>query len=141
MTVKQISVFLENKPGKLAAFTKILSENDINMRALSLAETSDFGILRLIVDDTYKTSTLLKDEGFVFSITKVLAVAIPDKPGSLNAAIEVLGNAQINIEYMYAVTTHAKGLAYMIFRVADNAAAIDAFTKNGIKVICQDEFE
>ena len=141
MTVKQISVFLENKPGKLADFTKILSQHGINMRALSLAETSDFGILRLIVDDTYKTSTLLKDEGFVFSITKVLAVAIPDQPGSLNTVIEILGNAKINIEYMYAVTTHAKGLAYMIFRVADNTAAIDALTKNGDKVICQDEFE
>ena len=78
MTVKQISVFLENKPGKLADFTDVLSKNEIDMRALSLAEAEDFGIVRIIVDDVYNASTVLKDAGYVFSITKVLAVAIPD---------------------------------------------------------------
>lgn len=139
MTVKQISVFLENKPGKLAEFTDILSENNIDMRAMSVAETSDFGILRIIVDDAYKAATVLKDEGYVFSITKVLAVAIPDEPGSLSKVIKLLGNNQINLEYMYAFITRRRDWAYMIFRVEDNEKAIDILTKNNLQLLCQDE--
>ncbi|EJW90695.1 amino acid-binding ACT domain-containing protein, partial [gut metagenome] len=101
MTVKQISVFLENKPGKLADFTDVLFKNGIDMRALSLAEAEDFGIVRMIVDDIYHASTVLREEGYVFSITKVLAVAIPDEPGGLSRVIRVLGENQVNVEYMY----------------------------------------
>ena len=83
MTVQQISVFLENKPGGLAEFAKVLSENNINMRAMCIAETPDFGILRIIVDDVYNTMCTMKDAGYICSATKVLAVEIPDRPGSL----------------------------------------------------------
>lgn len=139
MTVKQISVFLENKPGRLAEFTDVLSKNNIDMRALSLAEAEDFGIVRIIVDDVYNASTVLKDAGYVFSITKVLAVAIPDEPGGLSRVIRVLGDSSVNVEYMYAFITRKKGLAYMIFRVADNKRAIEVLQENGIRPVCQDE--
>ncbi|HJB28908.1 MAG TPA: acetolactate synthase [Candidatus Blautia faecavium] len=139
MTVKQISVFLENKPGRLAEFTDVLSKNNIDMRALSLAEAEDFGIVRIIVDDVYNASTVLKDAGYVFSITKVLAVAIPDEPGGLSKVIRVLGDSSVNVEYMYAFITRKKGLAYMIFRVADNKRAIEVLQENGIRPVCQDE--
>ena len=139
MTVKQISVFLENKPGRLAEFTDVLSKNNIDMRALSLAEAEDFGIVRIIVDDVYNASTVLKDAGYVFSITKVLAVAIPDEPGGLSKVIRVLGDSNVSVEYMYAFITRKKGLAYMIFRVADNKRAIEVLQENGIRPVCQDE--
>lgn len=102
MSVKQLSVFLENRPGALYGMTGILSQNKIDMRALSVAETRDFGILRIIVDDPYKTATVLKDAGYVYNITPVLGVAIPDVPGGLNKVLQVLTDARINVEYMYA---------------------------------------
>ena len=139
MTVKQISVFLEKKPGKLADFTDVLSKNEIDMRALSLAEAEDFGIVRIIVDDIYNASTVLKDAGYVFSITKVLAVAIPDEPGGLSKVIRTLGDNDVNVEYMYAFTTKKEGVAYMIFRVQDNKKAVEVLQKNGIRPVCQDE--
>lgn len=139
MTVKQISVFLENKPGKLAEFTDILSRNGIDMRAFSLAEAADFGIARIIVNDVYNASTVIKDAGYISSITKVLAVELPDEPGALSKAIRVLGDNSVNVEYMYAFTTRKKGVAYMIFRVEDNQKAIDVLQKNGIRPVCQDE--
>ena len=104
MTVKQISVFLENKPNAMAKFTDVLSENHIDMRALSLAETSDFGIVRIIVDDVYNAMQVIKEAGYICSATKVLAVAIPDEPGGLAKVIHNLGANEINVEYMYAFT-------------------------------------
>ncbi len=139
MTVKQISVFLENKPGKLADFTDVLSAQGVDMRALSIAEASDFGIVRIIVDDVYNASTVLKDAGYICSITKVLAIEMPDEPGALSRIIRVLGNAGVNVEYMYAFTSSKKGRAYMIIRVADNEKAIDVLKSCGIRPICQDE--
>ncbi len=139
MTVKQISVFLENKPGKLADFTDVLSGQGIDMRALSIAEASDFGIVRIIVDDVYNASTVLKDAGYICSITKVLAVEMPDEPGALSKIIRVLGDADVNVEYMYAFTSRKKGRAYMIIRVADNDKAIEVLNKYGIRPICQDD--
>lgn len=139
MTVKQISVFLENNAGQLAELTKVLDQNSIDMRALSVAETRDFGILRLIVDDSYKTATVLKDAGYICSITPVLAVAIPDEPGGLHKVLTILGDNKINLEYTYAFISRKKDLAYMIFRVEDNEKAIEVLSKNGIKLICQDE--
>ena len=142
MMIKQISVFLENQPGTLYAMTGILAQNQIDMRAFSLAETSDFGIARIIVDDVYKTTTVLKDAGYVHNITPVLGVAIPDVPGGLNKVLQALTDARVNVEYMYAFlggkdTEHA----YMIFRVADNAAATAALAKQGIKVVEQEEID
>ena len=139
MTVKQISVFLENKPGKLADFTDILSANKIDMRALSLADAADFGIARILVDDVYNASTVLKDAGYIFSITKVLAVEMPDEPGALSGIIRILGDNGINLEYMYAFTAPKKNSAYMILRVADNEAAIEALGRHGIRPVCHDD--
>ena len=139
MTVRQISIFLQNSPGKLQELTNVLEKYSINMQALSLAETTDFGIIRLIVDDPYKASTVLKEEGYICSMTKVLAVEIPDNPGGLAGAIRALGDNGINIEYMYAFITKKKDVAYVIFRVEDNEKAIKALTSRKYRPMCQDE--
>ncbi len=139
MTVKQISVFLENKPGQLTEFARLLDHNGINMHALSVADAKDFGILRIIVDDSYKTACVLKDAGYVFSITKVLAIEIPDKPGSLVRVLDILSENGVNLEYTYAFTSKKEDSAYMIFKVADNEKAIEVLDKEGIKPVCQSE--
>lgn len=141
MTVKQISVFLENKAGCLAAFTKVLRENDIDMRAMSIAETPDFGILRIIVADTYKTACVLKEAEYIFSITPVLAVEISDEAGGLYQIVQILGENNINLEYTYAFITRKKGQAYMIFRVEDNEKAIHVLEKNGVHIVTQEELD
>ena len=140
MSLKQISVFLENKPGKLHQLTEVLAKHNVDMRALSLAETSDFGIVRIIVDDVYAASTMLKDEGYIHNVSKVLCVAIPDEPGGLNAVLSALEEAQLNVEYMYAFMG-GKNVdhAYMIFRVEDNKAAVVALAAKGIRSVDQDE--
>ena len=136
MSVKQISVFLENKPGSLQAMTAVLAENKIDMRAFSLAETSDFGIARIIVDDVYKTTTVLRDAGFVHNITPVLGVELPDSPGGLDKVLQALSAAEVNVEYMYAfLGGKNRDCAYMIFRVADNDAAAQALAKQGIRLV------
>ena len=132
MSVRQISVFLENKPGALCELTGVLAENDIDMRAFSLAEASDFGIARIIVDDVYKTTTVLRDNGFVHSVSPVLAVALSDTPGGLNEILQYLSGDKINVEYMYAFLGNTPGKAYMVFRVQDPAAAALALTRHGI---------
>ena len=138
MSVKQISVFLENKPGSLREMTRTLADAGIDMRAFSLAETSDFGIARLIVDDVFKTTTTLRDAGFIHSVSSVLAVAIPDVPGGLNRVLEALGEEQVNVEYMYAFLGGAAH-AYMIFRVADEPSAVHALAGAGIRLVEQEE--
>ena len=142
MSIKQISVFVENKPGALYALTAVLAQGQIDMRALSLAETKDFGIVRLIVNDLYKTTTLLKDAGYVHSLTPVVGVAIPDVPGGLNRVLQVLTDAKVNVEYMYAFLG-GKDVdhAYMIFRVADDKAAEAALAGRGIQVLDQEQVE
>ena len=141
MSVKQISAFVENKPGQLAKFTEILNNHGIDMRALSLAETEDFGIVRIITDDSYKTATVLKDEGYIFSITSVLAVEIPDTPGGLYKVLDVLKEKDINVDYMYAFTARKQDVAYMIFRVADNDAATEVLKQNGIHLLEPDDMD
>ncbi len=139
MTVNQISVFLENKPGTLTAMTGLLAENGIDMRALSLAETNDFGIVRIIVDDVYKATTVLKDGGFIHQLTPVLAVLIPDEPGGLHKVLEVLREAAVNVEYMYAfLGGDDVNHAYMIFRVQDVKKAGAALAAKGVKLVNQD---
>ena len=141
MTVKQISVFLENKPGQLAAFTDVISKGGINLRALSLAEAEDFGIVRVIVDDVYNATSVLKEEGYVFSITDVIALAIPDTPGGLNQIIHVFGDNDVNLEYMYAFSGKEQGVANMIFRVKNIDKAMDALKDKGIKPVTQDDLK
>ncbi|MBQ3231819.1 MAG: acetolactate synthase [Clostridia bacterium] len=140
MTLNQISVFVENKPGKLQVLTDVLAKNNINMRAVSLAETSEFGIVRIIVDDLLNTASGLRVDGFVYTSAKVLGVAIPDEPGGLNRVLHMLSEENINIEYMYAFlggkdTEHA----YMIFRVQEAEAAVKALMAKGVKCIMQED--
>ena len=125
----------------MAAFAKILQSSGIDLRALSLAETEDFGIVRVIVDDAYKTVQILKEEGYVCSVTPVLAVVFEDKPGALVNVLNLLGDNGINLEYSYAFLAKRANSACMIFRVADNEAAIKVLTANGLKPICQDDLE
>lgn len=142
MSIKQISVFVENKPGALYAMTGVLAQSKVDMRALSLAETKDFGIVRLIVDDVYKATTVLKDAGYVHSVTPVLGVAIPDTPGGLNRVLQVLTDTQVNVEYMYAfLGGRDVDHAYMIFRVEDPAAAAAILAGRGIQVVEQEEMD
>lgn len=138
MTVKQISVFVENKPGKLAELTDYLNQQDIDMRTLSIAEAQDFGIVRMIVDDAYKTSQVLKNAGYVVSITPVLAVEMSDEPGSLYKILKILGDGGVNLDYTYAFFSQKASTAYMILRVEDNEKAIEVLGKSGIRPVCQD---
>lgn len=140
MSIKQISVFLENKPGMLHAMTDVLARHEVDIRAFTLAETSDFGIARVIVDDVHKTSEVLKEAGYVHSINDVLCVVIPDEPGGLNRVLQVLAAAQVNVEYMYVFLGH-QGTAYMIFKVTDIAAATAALSDKGIKTVDQEDLE
>lgn len=141
MAVKQISVFVENKPGKLAELTDVLSQNHINLRALYLADAVEFGIARLIVDDVYNASTVLKEANYVSSIKDVLAVKLSDEPGGLSRILDLLGKNDINVEYMYAFTTRTPGTANMIFKVENNKKASELLMANGIAQISQDELD
>lgn len=139
MSIKQISVFVENTPGALYGLTGVLAQHQVDLRALSLAETSEFGIVRMIVDNVYQATTVLKDAGYVHSLTPVVGVAIPDVPGGLNRVLQVLTDAKVNIEYMYAfLGGKSVDHAYMIFRVADEAAATAALAARGIQTLEQD---
>lgn len=138
MTINQISVFLENKPGQLAEFTRLLEKTQIDMRALSIAETQDFGILRLIVDDPYKTVSVVKDAGYICSITPVLAVEITDKPGSLVKMLTALSGG-VNIEYTYAFTARKKDMAYMVLRVNDSDKAVRVLMQNQVRPVSQED--
>ena len=140
MTINQLSVFIENKRGRLAEITKILKENGVDIRALSIADTKEFGILRLIVNDAQKAADVLKEDGFTVSLTKVVAIGIDDRPGGLAAAMEVLRDNEISVEYMYAIISRSEDTAYVILRVANNQEAVRIFTENGFKVMCSDEF-
>ena len=139
MSVKQISVFLENKPGSLSHLTGVLAGSGIDMRAFSLAETSDFGIARIIVDDVYRTTTVLRDAGFVHSVSPVLAVALNDTPGGLHQALTALEEANVNIEYMYAFLGGRQNRAYMIFKVTDEKSAAFVLNSAGARLVDQEE--
>ena len=135
MTIPQISVFLENKAGQLADITSILSDNQINMRAINIAETADYGVLRLIVDDASKASSILLEQGFILTMTPVVGVAVPDTPGGLSKVLGVISRAEIDVEYMYSVFGQRDGQACMIFRVADSDALTKLLAANGIGTI------
>ncbi len=139
MDVMQMSVFLENKPGKLKEFTKILQKNDINMRALCLAEISEYGVIRVIVDDTYELSQILREEGYIYKATPVIAVEIKDEPGSLVNILDALAAEDINVAYAYAFTAKTPGVAYIILRVDDNDAAKTALHEADIRTLSQED--
>lgn len=135
MKVKQISVFLENKSGRLAAVTKMLADAGVNIRALSIADTSDFGILRLIVDKPDEAYNALKANEFTVSTTEVIAVEMPDNPGGLANVLEILVRENINIEYLYAFLAKPTNEALVVFRVEQVDSAIEILKNNNIKVV------
>jgi hypothetical protein len=135
MKVEQITIFLENKPGGLEKVTKILKDAPINIRTLAVADTSDFGIVRLIVNDVELATKVLKESGFTVSRTTVVAVEVPDRPGGLHSILEVLAKENINIAYMYAFVEKSGENAVMLFRFDQQDAAIDVLLKNGITVL------
>lgn len=139
MKVEQISIFLENRAGRLEEVTRVLAENDISIRALSLADTSDFGILRLIVSDHEKAKKALKDIGFTVGRTSVVAVEVADKPGGLYAILNILSRGGINVEYMYAFVQQNGTNAVLIFRFDRTDQAIEVLNEAGIPVISGDK--
>ena len=135
MSLKQLTVFVENKQGALAQITDTLALHNVNIRALSIADTRDFGILRLIVNDIETAKKTLSEEEYLIKITDVVGVKIGDEPGKLSKALAVLDNAGINMEYLYAFTAASRDHAYVVFRVEDNAAAEKVLTDNGIPLL------
>ena len=135
MKVEQISIFVENKPGTLEHATRILKEANINIRTLSIADTSDFGIVRLIVNDVALANKVLRENGFSVSRTPVVAVEVPDRPGGLHSILEVLKGYNINIEYLYAFVEKSGQNAVIIFRFDDPDAAIEVLATNAFTVL------
>ena len=139
MRVKQIAMFLENRAGRLAEVTGVLAENGINIRALSLADTADFGILRIIVNDTDKATQILKDSGFTVGITEVLVLEVPDHPGGLASTLQVIKDAGLNVEYMYAFAQRSGETGLIIFRFDEVEVAIEALQKAGLRILTGEE--
>jgi hypothetical protein len=139
MKVEQISVFLENKSGRLAEVTEILAREGINIRTLSLADTADFGILRLIVDRTDHAKKVLKESGFTVAKTEVVAIEVPDIPGGLAKILSTLDGARINVEYMYAFIHRSGEDAIVIFRFDEIDKAIRALLDAGVRVLKGEE--
>lgn len=135
MLIKQISIFVENKPGRLNSITKLLKDNDIDIRALSIADTKDFGILRLIVNKPELACEVLKGADCTVSITNVIAIGINDKPGGLADAMDCLYRANISVEYMYAFITKTSDQAYVILRVENNDKALEALQDENFTII------
>lgn len=139
MAIKQISILIENKIGSLAEITDFLAKSNINLRALSIADTADFGILRIITDDPNHTRDILRSEGYTVKATSVIAVAIKDTPGSMAEVLSVLNDEKITVEYAYAFTPNTPDRAYVILRVDDNDKAFDALSKKNICILEQND--
>mgnify|MGYP002513814672 CR=1 FL=1 len=139
MSIQQISVFLENRAGQLAEITKVLADAGVDLRAISIAETADYGILRMIVDDAQKATAILMQHGYLMTMTPVLVVAVPDQPGGIAPVLATLAEGNIDIEYMYSLFTHREGNAYMVMRVADDPKFLSALGDRKIKLMTQEE--
>ncbi len=139
MKVEQIAVFLENRSGRLADISQTLADHGINIRALSLADTADFGILRLVVNDPAKARRILKENGYTVAVAEVVAVEVEDHPGGLGAVLQVIKQTGLNVEYMYAVITHSKDRALLIFRFDELDRAIDALRAADIRILSDRE--
>jgi hypothetical protein len=137
--VKQISVFLENKSGRLAAVTRVLGSSDIDISALSIADTTDFGILRIIVNDPDKATKVLKENGFTVRSTDVVAISVPDKPGGLAGVLEILERESIGIEYTYAFVGKIEGEALVILRPDNPKKAFEVLKENNVKVLSAED--
>lgn len=141
MTISQLSIFAENKPGALVEIINALGNAGIDIRAMSIADTSDFGIMRLIVNDIEKAKTALSEIGCIVSETPVIAAAVSDRPGALTDIMKLLAQNDINIEYMYAFITISKQHAYTVLRVEDNLRAAKILNENGIKLVTKDDIQ
>lgn len=139
MTVHQISIFLENRAGQLAKVTRVLADNNIDMRAISIAETTDYGVLRLIVNDAELATGILLDHGFILSMTPVHVVAVPDQAGGLAPVLEAIAEGELDIEYMYSLFTHKEGKAYMVFRNSDDEKFVSLLKAHGIALATKEE--
>lgn len=139
MYINQISVFMENKPGNLADLTSFLAENNIDMRALEVADSSDYGIVRIIVDDPFNTLTLLKDNDWICKLTPVIGVKIPNTPGSMAKIMSILAAEEISVEYIYAFLAQKTDDALLVFRVQDNDKVSAILKKNGITIVSQED--
>ena len=141
MAIQQLTVFVENRRGCLAQITDLLAKNNIDMRALSIADTQDFGILRLIVSDSEKAKTVLQEANILVQITDVIGVRLSDRPGELSAALGALDRAGINVEYLYAFLTRTEQNAYVVLRVEDNEIAASFLGKAGFRMVEENELK
>ena len=141
MSIHQISVFLENRTGELAELTQLLANEQVDIRAISIAETSDYGLARMIVDDVQKASSILLQHGTILSMTPVWAVAVPDRPAGLSELLAVLAKNHVDVEYMYSLFTHRNDTAYMVLRISDEAAFLKALEGTGIKVVSNEDLD
>ena len=137
--IKQISVFLENEPGRLLRVTRVLADADIDIRALTIAETADFGILRLIVDDPERAYSILKENNIAVVMDDVLGVEVEDKPGGLARIAEILSNQNINIEYVYAFVTNSHEKAFIVLRVDEQERAINVLKENDVRILTSED--
>ena len=137
MAIKQLTVFIQNKKGTVVSVTDILSKNNINLRALSIAETQDFGILRLIVNDEATAEKVLSENGYLIKVIDVVGIKIGDAPGKLTEALDILDKADINVEYLYAFMARTEKHAYVVLRVEDNAIAEEKLTNAGFRMITE----
>ena len=135
MAIKQLTVFLPNRKGTIVSVTDLLAKNNVNLRALSIAETEEFGILRLIVNDTPTAEKILREQQYLIKSVDVVGVKIGDEPGKLTAALDVLDKADINVEYLYAFMARTEKHAYVVLRVEDNAVAETVLEKAGFHLI------
>ena len=137
--VYQISVFLENRAGQFAEITTYLADNGIDIRAISIAETADYGILRMIVDDAEKATSILMQHGYLLSMTPVLVVSVPDQPGGIAPVLATMAEGKIDIEYMYSLFTHTEGKAYIVFRVNETEKFTELLASHGIALSTAEE--
>lgn len=137
--VKQLSVFVQNKSGKIASITRTLHENGIDIRALSIADTSDFGILRMLVSDITKAKVALEKENCIVSVNEVDVVAVSDRPGALAEVLEKFSDANVDIEYMYSLIDRGTDNAYMVFRLADEENILEVLEQHGLKTVSGNE--
>jgi len=137
--IHQISIFLENRAGQLALVTRVLADHGVDMRAISIAETSDYGVLRVIVDDAERATNVLLENGYVLSMTPVTAVAVPDHSGGLAPVLEALAEGNMDVEYMYSLFTHKEGMAYMVFRISDEERFAALLAAHGVSLATKEE--
>ena len=139
MNILQISVFLENRAGQLAEITRLLAEEGVDIRALSIAETSDYGLARMIVSDAGKASSVLLHHGDILSMTPVYAVEVPDQPGGLAELLALLAENNIDVEYMYSLFFHEKGKACMVLRITNEPMFLSVLGTNRVRIVTMDE--